>query len=179
MGNMADIQRQTFQARIKRIEKGGPNTMGHILIGPQDDTVGKTKKPKKVRKGQSFGQRLSAAIADLFIMPISFALGGFAMLTGLVATVQFKAAGIIPAEAEGLQAQMIPYADVMIALIVGLTIGGLLRLSKGQRKIALFVGIAAVFFGQDALMATYPDVFDRLMSPEAALPLPAEALSGL
>lgn len=178
MSSMADVQRHTFQKRIKRIQKGGPNTSGHILVGSQDDSMGKTVKPKRVRRGPGFLQRLGQALTDLVVMPISFALGGLGMVTGIVAVFHLRDVGLMPTEVEGLQAELLPYADVLIAVIVAVLVGSLLRLSRGPRRIALFAGIAAVYFVQDSLFQTYPDVFARLMSNEAPFRAAVEALAG-
>ena len=163
MASMAETQKTSFHARIKRIHKGGPNTMGHILVGSQDSSQGKPMKPIKLRRGPGFFGRLGLAFLDLALMPVSFALGGVAMILGIALIFQLELAGLVETAEEGFWA----YSEVCAALVLAIALGGVLRLAKGPRKIALFLGVAAVYFLEPQLRAAYPEPFAFLM-PETS-----------
>lgn len=160
--SMSNIQRSTFDERIKRIHKGGEYTMGHLLVGSQDEGDATKRKPIKMRKGKSFGQRLRAAIVELMLLPVSFVFGGVAMLVGIFAVYQLQGAGFLDPEATGIIAR----ADVFAALVFAMGLGSLLRLAKGRRLGALLVGVAAAYFLQDALIDTYPMIAGLLRSDD-------------
>ena len=71
----------------------------------------------------------------------------------------------------------VPLATVLCAGFAALAVlvGGVLRLTRGIRKVAIAVGVLAVFLLQDALIETYPEPFAILMPTE--LPAWADAVS--
>jgi hypothetical protein len=46
MAGLSDEQHKMFEARLKRINRGGPNTSGHIIVGPAEVD----KKPRRPRR---------------------------------------------------------------------------------------------------------------------------------
>jgi hypothetical protein len=170
MAGLSDEQHKMFQARLKRINRGGPNTSGHIVVGPAEVDK-KPRRARRVRRPGDFVSRLSGAIGHLFVAPVSFALGGFAMLAGIVGAHQVGRMELPDVAQAGLLGHVMDYREFIIAGLVVLIVGGLLRLNRGPRKLAVLAGLAGVFVLQDQIVATYPDVFAQLM-PETPLALP-------
>lgn len=173
MAGLSDEQHKMFEARLKRISRGGPNTSGHVIVGPPE--VGqKPKRPRRARRPGDFLSRLSGAIGHLVLAPVSFALGGFAMMAGLVAAHHADMIGLAQFTEAGVLERLALYKEFLFAGILIVIFGWLPGLTRGPRKLAVVTGLAAVFVLQDQIVATYPEVFARLM-PEAPLTLPAFA----
>jgi hypothetical protein len=178
MSGLSQEQHKLFEARLKRINRGGPNTSGHIIVGPADPTE-KPRRPRRVRREGDFLSRLSGAIGHLAVVPVSFALGGAAMMAGIVGQHHVQLIGLPEVAQAGLLGQAALQAEFVIAGIVVLILGGMFRLMRGPRKLAVVTGLGAAFLLQDAIVASQPDVFARLM-PESAITLPEFAsLPGL
>lgn len=160
MGSLADRQRQSFEDRIKRINKGGANTMGHLLVGSQDGSDGPVAKPIKMRRGKSFGQRLGMAFVNLLLMPVSFVVGGAAMVVGMTVAFHLERADFLSPDG------FAGYSELFIAVVFAIAFGGALRLFRGPRRLPLLLGVLAVFVLQDQLLQTYPEAFAALMSDE-------------
>lgn len=169
MAGMAEAQRNTFHARIKKIHKGGPNTMGHILVGSQDDSSGGRAKTIKFRRGKSFLARLGSAFADLALMPMALILGGIAMVLGMTAMYHAEVAGLI----EITEGSIWSYAEIVAALLIAAGLGHLTSLTKGARKVGLIGGVALVYVVQAQLIAAYPEPFAWLMPENPSLTLQA------
>jgi hypothetical protein len=169
MAGLSDEQHKTFEARLKRISRGGPNTSGQIIVGPAEPD----KKPRRqrVRRPGDFRSRLGGAIGHLFVAPVSFALGGFSMMAGIVGAHQVGRMELPEFAQAGLVGTVMDYRAFIIAGLVVVIVGGLLRLNRGPRKLAVLAGLAGVFIIQDQIVASYPDVFAQLM-PDAPLALP-------
>ncbi len=170
MAGLSDEQQKMFEARLRRISKGGPNTSGHIIVGPADTTK-KPRRQRRVRREGDFLSRLGRAFGHLLAVPVSFALGGVAMLAGIVGAHHVERVGLPEVAEAGLLQQAALQSEFLIAaLVVGL-FGWTLRLTLGPRKLAVVAGFAAAFLLQDTVIAQYPEVFGRLM-PENAFELP-------
>jgi hypothetical protein len=180
MGSMArfsDEQQKMFEARLKRISKGGPNTAGHIVIGPAEVDKKPTRQ-RRVRRPGDFVSRLAAAIGHLFVAPVSLALGGFAMMAGIVGAHQVDRMALPEFFQAGVVDRLMDYQEFLLAGLVVLILGGLLRLNRGPRKLAVLTGIVGVFILQDQIIATYPDVFAQLM-PETPLTITVPEVAAL
>ena len=70
------------------------------------------------------------------------------------------------------------YQEFIFAGLVVLIVGGLLRLNRGPRKLAVLMGLAGVFIVSVQIIATYPDVFAQLM-PETPLTISVPELAAL
>jgi hypothetical protein len=165
MGGTNEAQLRAFEARLKRINKGGPNTAGHVIIGPQDPTA-KKPRARRIRRPGDFLSRLGGAFAHLLLVPVAFALGAVAMMSGIVGAVQIGRLPLRDVAEAGLVDQLMPYSEFVIAGVVALLFGLLFRLMHGPRKLALAMGLAAAFLLQDSVIETYPDVFAVMMSDE-------------
>ena len=170
MASFSDEQHKMFEARLKRINRGGPNTSGHIVVGPAEVDK-KPKRQRRVRRPGDFVSRLGGAIGHLFVAPVSFALGGIAMMAGIVGAHQVERMELPEFAQAGLVGQLMDYREFILAGLVVLIVGGLFRLNRGPRKLAVVAGLAGAFILQDQIVATYPDVFATLM-PDTPLTLP-------
>lgn len=170
MASLADAQRQTFEARLKRINKGGPNTAGTVIVGPQDDPKASKRRARKYqRPGNVFLSRLAAAFGHLFLLPVSFALGVFAMFAGIVGAFHFDRMELVDTTEASMLATISSQSALIFAFLLAIAFGWLFRLMNGPRKIGLVTGLAAAFLVQDMVIDSYPDVFARLMSDEITL----------
>lgn len=174
MTSLSDEQHRMFEARLKRISRGGPNTSGHIIVGPAD-TGKKPRRQRRVRREGDFLSRLSGALGHLAIAPLSFAMGGAAMLAGIVGAHHAERVGLPEVAQAGLLGQAAMHTEFLIAALVVLVLGWALRLTRGPRKIAVVAGLGVAFLLQDAILATHPEVFARLM-PGTAFALPEYAV---
>ncbi|MBT8474200.1 MAG: hypothetical protein HKO95_10985 [Rhodobacteraceae bacterium] len=155
MAAMAEGQRDVFVERLKRIEKGGPNTIGELLIGPGDVEGPKLKKQrKKLRLGW---------LGDIAIMPFAAALGAVAMLSGRVGAYHLTQPG-----AEGVAMvtsdAMILMTDIGIALTLALALAWCFKLGRGLRLVALVAGFLGVMLFEAQLIEQAPDAFVALFS---------------
>jgi hypothetical protein len=170
MSSLSDEQHRMFEARLKRISKGGPNTSGHIIVGPAEPDK-KTRRQRRVRREGDFQSRLGGAFGHLLVVPVSFALGGVAMMAGIVGAHHAERVGLPEVAQAGLLGQVATQAEFLIAALVILIFGWALRLTRGPRKLAVLAGFAAAFLLQDAILASNPEVFARLM-PDTPFALP-------
>jgi hypothetical protein len=177
MASLSDEQHKMFEARLKRISKGGPNTAGHIVIGPAEVDK-KPKRQRRVRRPGDFTSRLAAAMGHIFVAPVSFALGGFAMMAGIVGAHQVDRMELPEFFQAGAIDRLMDYQEFLFAGLVVLILGGLLRLNRGPRKLAVLTGLVGVFILQDQIIAAYPDVFAQLM-PETPLAISVPELAAL
>ena len=169
MTSLSDEQHKMFEARLKRISKGGPNTSGHIIVGPAEPD--KKTRRRRVRREGDFLSRLGGAFGHLLVAPVSFALGGIAVMAGIVGAHHVERVGLPEVAEAGLLGQVATQAEFVIAALVILVFGWALRLTRGPRKLAVVAGFAAAFLLQDAILAANPDVFARLM-PDTPFTLP-------
>ena len=170
MSSVSDEQHRMFEARLKRISKGGPNTSGHIIVGPAD-TAKTPKRQRRVRREGDFLSRLGGALGHLAVAPLSFALGGAAMVAGIVGEHHAELMGLPDVAQAGFLAQAALQTEFLIAAIVVVVLGWALRLTRGPRKLAVVAGLGAAFLLQDAILASNPEVFARLM-PDTPIALP-------
>lgn len=170
MASLSDEQHKKFEERLKRISRGGPNTSGHIIVGPAEPNK-RQRRQRLARRPGDFLSRLAGAIGHVVVAPVSFALGGIAMMAGIVGEHQAQRAGLAELAEAGIVAQLMPYKEFLLAGLVVVILGGLLRLNRGPRKLAVLAGLAAAFVLQDQIIATYPDAFALLM-PGTPIALP-------
>ena len=170
MSSFSDKQHKMFEARLKRIDRGGPNTSGQIIVGPPD-TSGKTKRVRRFRRNGDFLSRLGGALGHLLVVPASFALGAAAVLAGRVGEHHVERAGLPDMAQAGIMQFAALQSEFVIAALVVLGVGAMFGLNRGPRKLAVVMGFAACFVLQDTIIETYPDAFARLM-PDTALTLP-------
>ncbi|MDU8945599.1 hypothetical protein [Ovoidimarina sediminis] len=157
MAVMAEGQKQSFQDRIGRIEKGGANTMGTIYMGAVE-ADGKTIQPKR-RKRKGGG-----LIVGLLMLPLAIVFGGIAMLGGRIGLFQLAAQPDLIAEeyAETIMA----WGDLGIGLVLMFVFAVALKMGKGIRKYGLAAGFIAVMLGEPLLIQQAPELFVPAFSEE-------------
>jgi hypothetical protein len=170
MASLSDEQHKKFEERLKRINRGGPNTSGHIIVGPAEPDK-KPRRQRLARRPGDFLSRLAGAVGHLFVVPVSFALGMVAMMAGIVGEHQVQRAGVADLAEAGILAQLLPFKEFLLAGLVVVIVGGLFRLNRGPRKLAVLTGLVAAFVLQDQIVAAYPGAFAVLM-PDTPLVLP-------
>jgi hypothetical protein len=177
MTRLSDEQQKMFEARLKRISKGGPNTAGHIVIGPAE-VEKKPRRQRRVRRPGDFISRLAAAMGHVIVAPASFVLGGIAMMVGIVGAHQVDRMELPEFFQAGMVDRLMDYQEFIFAGLVVLILGGLLRLNRGPRKLAVLTGLVGVFILQDQIIAAYPDVFAQLM-PQTPLAITLPEIAAL
>ena len=141
MAGLSDEQQKMFEARLRRISRGGPNTSGHVIVGPAEPNK-KPRRQRRVRRPGDFLSRLGGAFGHLAIAPVSFALGGAAMMAGIVAAHHADMIGLGQFTEAGILEQLALHKEFLFAGIVVVIFGWLLRLTRGPRKLAVVAGLA-------------------------------------
>ena len=102
---IAQVQRQSFEDRLKRINSGGPNTMGEVHIGPRDEENARKGKAnntvrmkKSKRKPVKVGQGSSA-----ILVPLAVFIGAFCALVGQAESRHSPASAMIVASNNVIQ----------------------------------------------------------------------------
>ena len=86
-GTIAEGQRDVFTERLKRIERGGGNTVGRVMVGPTT--------PETVAE-QSRVQAGPGPVANTLIIVFAAGVGFLSMLTGRVAAFHLTSTGAEP-----------------------------------------------------------------------------------
>jgi hypothetical protein len=157
---MADAQKASFQNRLKTIDKGGPNTNGQVLVGPQDDTDGKKKKTRAPRQPINVGRFFS----DLFTAPFAAILGAIAMLGGRVASFHmYQPGGAFPVELSLLDLGPL-LADVLIGATLAVLLLWIFKVRRHLPRVGVLAGFIAVMVAEPAAVERFPDVFQAMYS---------------
>lgn len=160
MAAMADVQRQGFDERIKRIRMGGPNTIGTIYVGPvdPDEKPAKSRRQRLARVGAAGGSVLGA----LFMWPFALLMGAVAMFAGRVAAFQIS---LRPELVPPQYAEIAPLvADVGIAAVLMIALGWAFSLGAGFRRVFLAAGLVGVMMGEALIIQQAPELFVPLFS---------------
>lgn len=153
-GTIAEGQRDVFTERLKRIERGGGNTVGRMMVGPT--TPETVAEQRRVQAG-------SGPVANTLMIVFAAGVGFLSMLTGRVAAFHLTSTG---AEPVITSSSMALFADFGIAAVLMLILAWSFRLGTGMRRIALVAGFLSVMLGEALLIAQAPTVFEALFSPE-------------
>jgi len=155
MAIMAEGQKQSFSDRLRRIEKGGPNTSGTVYAGVLDDGGFVEQRRRKKRRGPG-------RVARMISMPFALALGGVAMLGGRVAAYHMaqNQEQLPVAYADS----MLMWADIAIAAVLVVFLGWMTGILGGFRKYLAAGGVAAVLVGEAAIIQQAPDMFVPVFS---------------
>ena len=172
------VQRQTFEDRIARINKGAANTMGEVHIGPRDEAMARTGKPTNtVRVKKKRKQKVEVGRgSNVAIIPIAILTGARSAFAGKAASYHFfEEGGLMPIV---LPATMLdpylPFAHLFIAGVLAMMFVWTFRLTGFVRKAAVILGIAGILYAEPRLVETFPGVYASMFS-EAYV---AEQLSG-
>lgn len=165
----AQATQKTFEERLKRINKGAPNTMGEVHIGPRDEatarsgkssnTVRMKAKKKKVKVGEG---------SNVVLVPLALLIGALSVFVGQAAAFHFfQDGGLMPITLPEAAAMAEPYL-----IHAGLVMGGVLALvftwtfgfNGMVRKLAVATGFGAMLFGQVEIMERFPDIYVSFFS---------------
>lgn len=157
MARLRDRQQEHFTDRIKRIEKGAPNTSGTVYAGLDEQHHRRKKRKRKGPKGPSVG-------AQLFMLPFALLVGAAVMFLGRMSVFHALATeDFITVENATIFALT---ADVAIAAVVGTILVVLFSLGRGMRLVCFMVGFLAVMLGETSLISQAPDFFVGMFSPD-------------
>ena len=158
MAAFADVQRQGFDERIRRIHSGGRNTSGTIYVGPADVDSQPKKEKRRRRKRRERGERSGPSpLSALFMWPFAFLIGALAMLAGRVAAFQLTLRPeMLPPEYASL---IMLVADFGIAAVLMIALGWAFHLGGGMRKWFLAAGFVAVMVAEPLIIRQAPDLF--------------------
>lgn len=159
MGGQSLSQKQlsNFSDRIRRIERGGPNTSGTIYAGIDEAQHRKRKRKKKRTDG-------APLIAQLFMVPFALVLGAGSMLAGRAAAYH---AMITPEFIPPERAEIFSLTgDIGIAVAVATFFVLLFALGRGARLIAFMIGFLGVMLGESFIISKVPEPFASVFSPE-------------
>ncbi len=150
----AENQRNQFDGRLKRIQKGGANTMRQIYIGPAGAGV------DPARQRPHFG---------LFATIVAFILGALAFLLGSL--VQFHVLaedGLLPAGQFGATAEMMAamLGDVMIAAVALFVLIKMCRLKGLGPVLVGAIGLFAMMGGHSLSVGSAPQIYATLYSAD-------------
>lgn len=157
MARLRDRQQSHFTDRIKRIEKGGPNTSATVYAGV-DEQHHRRRRRRKKRDLQS-----PSLGAQLFMMPFALLIGASVMFLGRMSAFHALAAeDFITVENATIFALT---ADVAIAAVLGTVLVALFSLGRGMRLVCFMAGFIAVMLGEASMIKQAPDFFVGLYSP--------------
>ncbi|MEP2260388.1 MAG: hypothetical protein ABJI00_03170 [Paracoccaceae bacterium] len=162
-----------FEDRIKRIKKGGANTMGEVHIGPRDEVrsgkKGRKSKPsntvrmkakntKKVKLGEGSG-------STLILLALVF--GGLSMFVGQAAAFHFfQEGGLVPIAPPAALEPYMQYGPIAIGGTLAFLFMWTFHLSSIMRATALIGGCAAVFVYHTELVAKVPGLYASFFTKE-------------
>ena len=170
---MSRSDQSGFEDRLKRIQKGGANTMGEVHIGPRDEVRAnhkarkskpsntvrmKSKRSKKVKVGESSGSAL-VILAAMF--------GALSMFVGQAAAFHFfQDGGLAPITPPEAVAPYLEYAPIAIGGTLAALFLWTFRLSTFMRTAAMIGGCAAVFIYHSELVQTLPGLYTGFFTKE-------------
>lgn len=164
-----------FHDRLRRIEQGGANTMGHIYVGPPSDEELATRKLKSSGARKSRSGASGSAVVALVLGVAAFAgarLGLFHFVSenGVYSLDRFGEQGAT---------YLASFGDFAGAAVLALVLLVLFRQRGLVLKGIAFAGIGLAVFGEAQLAARAPDVYAGLTSDSYAAPQVAPAGSAV
>lgn len=179
---MSQTDQSGFNDRIKRIKKGGANTMGEVHIGPRDEVRANNKDRKsrpsntvrmkaKNRKNIIVGEGSNSAL-----VPLALFFGALSMFVGQAASFHlFQEGGLVPISLPEVAAPYVAYAPIAIGGTLALTFAWTFRFSGFMRGMALIAGCAGVFVYHTQLVQTAPGLYTSFFTKEYVAAVIAKA----
>lgn len=162
-----------FDDRIKRIKKGGKNTMGEVHIGPASEERAKKRgrksqasntvrmKAKKTKKN-GVGEGTGSSLILLALM-----FGAMSMFVGQAAAFHFfQDGGLVPVTPPEALAPYMQYAPIAIGGTLALLFMWTFRMATFMRATALIAGAAGVFIYHADLVQTAPGLYTSFFTKE-------------
>lgn len=180
--SLAKEQRSAFDERLKRINKGGSNTMGEVHIGPREEVragqkskTTNTVRVKRKKKNVNIGEG-----SNWVLVPTAFVIGWLSMFAGGAAAYHFFGGGLMPLEipVEAIQ-PAIPYANFIFAGLLALIFMWTFGFSNKKRKLALILGLAGAFYFEGDLIERYPNTYAAVYSEDYVANAPEPKAPGL
>ena len=179
---MSQTDQGGFEDRLKRIRKGGANTMGEVHIGPRDEVrankKGRKSRPTntvrmkaKNRKNITVGEGSNKAL-----VPLALIFGALSMFVGQAASFHlFQDGGLAPISLPDLVAPHVAYAPIAIGGTLALLFAWTFRFSSFLRGMALIAGCAAVFVYHVDLVQKAPGLYTSFFTKEYVASVLAKA----
>lgn len=168
MTSMAEMQRESFQKRLQRINAGGPHTMRQeridALSSPnRNGTSRRATKAQEAalrrlqgKKKKSQDGRIAGAILALMV-------GGASFLAGRAVAYRLsEPGGVFTQDLAGVPVAL--FGDLAIAAVLAFVLAQVFGFSTRLSRGALVVGFAAMMAAESHLVRVYPDLFTTLFS---------------
>ena len=156
---LSNAQKGGFEDRLARIKQGGPNTVGEVHVGPanvEEVRSGKNKSKVKIKKKRKSG---AGTTGTAIYVVFGLMFGAIAMFAGKAAEFHMLApGGLVPLEFPEVVAPALPYAQFIVASLLGLMLAWTFRLTTKVRFIAVIAGAYALFHFHSDLVGQYPAV---------------------
>ena len=169
MATMADMQRQSFQERIQRIQKGAPNTIREGQLAALTEVQGRSSAGKRTAKAQEAALRkLRGDIKPrgrnrLSAVMLALAVGAASLVAGRAVAYRLSAeGGILAQDVAGIPAVL--FGDVAIAACLAILLTRFLGFTSRPSRVAVVIGFAAMMASETFLVRAYPDVFSAVYS---------------
>ena len=181
--SLSKNQRDGFEDRLKRIKKGGVNTMGEVQIGPRDEvrTGKKASRPSNTVRMKRKKKEVALGEGSNWVMvPVALFIGGLSMFVGGAAAYHFFGGGLMPIEIPVAAVEpVIPYANFIFAGLLALIFSWTFGFTNKKRKFALLLGLGAVFFFEGDLIKRFPGTYASMYSKEYVANGPEPSMPGL
>ena len=157
-----DEHKRKFEERLKRIQRGGPNTTGHIYVGEAS-----TETSASAVRG-TIG-RAGGWLLGLLVLPVAAALGGLSMAIGRFGSFHMASGeGQFTVQAV---ADFSPHLGgvagaILLGSLVCLILRWSFRLQAPVQGLAMVLGFGAVLMGEQMLVERAPGLFAALLSEE-------------
>lgn len=165
--NIGQVQRDGFEERLMRIQKGGANTMGEIQIGPRDDNERSSKPSNTVRVKRKKAKNVNLGEgSNAVLVPTALIIGALSMFVGKAAAYHlFSEGGLATMEIPVPAVEpYLPYAPFVFAGFLALMFSWTFGFSNIMRKLAVVAGLAGVFWFEGDLIERFPGIYTNFYS---------------
>jgi hypothetical protein len=161
-GNTDDEHKKKFEERLKRIQRGAPNTMQQVYVG--EATEGATT--------SAGGSRMSGWLTGLLVLPVAAVLGGLSMAIG-----RFGSYHLASDEGAFTVATLTEFSPHLGGVLGAILLGSLVcivlrwsfRLGRPLQGLAMLLGFGAALLGESQMVEHAPGLFAALYSENYVL----------
>ncbi len=164
----ANLQKQQFQERLKRISAGGENTMSQVYAGPVEDTTPARARRRGATEPDA-ARRQSAALAGAVerAMRIPGEVAGGILLGVLaVALVRYARFRLTGGGLGGPDADIWLLSDLVLAITLAILFRSLVPVRARAHEIGKLIGVAAMVLLMQDMVFLAPGLFERVFSPQ-------------
>ena len=168
--SMSKDQRSGFDDRLKRIKKGGANTMGEVQIGPRDEVRAGDKRASKPANSVRMKKRKQkhkevGRGSTLSLILLAFAFGALSMFVGQAAGFHFFGGGLVPLNVSGTFFEpYVPLAHLIIGAFLALLFCWTFRLTTMMRIVAMVAGLGIMMQFHTEFVQQAPGVYTKFFS---------------